>query len=212
VVLRPGSKIRITTVSSRRGKSTLTFLLSHCPSPYHRSPRHHSRPSRSRRGSRAASCGCRGGTAGGAGPPDGLPSTRAKVKDRSSEPDQADCRFRQAITSRRRQGPPWLVMRPSQDGWGALTSPRRVSEVALGPAARTREFARMFSAVVTSASATGSSARKPALGQVRRGRAQAVGSSAGVIRRAWSLLPGLSPSSPGGTRACRPPQRAARGR
>jgi hypothetical protein len=65
------------------------------------------------------------------------------------------------------------------------------SEVALGPAARTREFARMFSAVVTSASATGCSAPKPALGQVRRGRAQAVGSSAGVIRRAWSLLPGL---------------------
>jgi len=27
VVLRPGSKIRITTVSSPRGKSTLTFLL-----------------------------------------------------------------------------------------------------------------------------------------------------------------------------------------
>src|SRR4030095_1986640 len=49
----------------------------------------------------------------------------------------------------------------------------------------------MFSAVVTPASATGSSARKPALGQVRRGRAQAVGSSAGIIRRAWSLLPGL---------------------
>ena len=70
VVLRPGSKIRTTTVSSRHGEVHAPLSLVARPSPYHRSPRHHSRPSRSCRGCRAASCGCRGGTAGGAGPPD----------------------------------------------------------------------------------------------------------------------------------------------
>jgi hypothetical protein len=70
MVLRPGSKIRTTTVSSQRGEVHAPLSLVARPSPYHRSPRHHSRPSRSCRGCRAASCGCRGGTAGGAGPPD----------------------------------------------------------------------------------------------------------------------------------------------
>jgi hypothetical protein len=66
-----------------------------------------------------------------------MASTRAKANDRSSEPAQADCRFKQTITSKSRQGPPCLVMRPSQDGWVAhVASPG--SEVALGPAARTR--------------------------------------------------------------------------
>ena len=41
------------------------------PSPYHRKSKAPQQASRSRRGCRAASCGCRGGTAGGAGPPDG---------------------------------------------------------------------------------------------------------------------------------------------
>jgi hypothetical protein len=52
-------------------------------------------------------------------------STRARANDRNSEPAQADGRFKQAITSRSRQGPPCLVMRPSQDGWGAVMSLRR---------------------------------------------------------------------------------------
>ena len=55
-----------------------------------------------------------------------MASTRARANDRNSEPAQADGRFKQANTSRRRQGPPCLMMRSSQDGWGALTSPRRV--------------------------------------------------------------------------------------
>ena len=44
-----------------------------------------------------------------------MASTRARANDRNSEPDQADGRFRQVITSRSRQGPSCLVMRPSQD-------------------------------------------------------------------------------------------------
>jgi hypothetical protein len=46
-----------------------------------------------------------------------MASTRVRANDHSSEPASADCRFKQAITSRSRQGPPCLVLRPSQDGW-----------------------------------------------------------------------------------------------
>src|SRR5512132_1995053 len=117
VVVRPGSKIRRTTVSSRRQggspRSPFSYRIAllrtieiqgttagHLARAV-AAERHHAAAGAAPLVERARQ----------------MASTRAKAKDRSSEPDQADCRFKQAITSRRRQGPPCLVMRPSQHGW-----------------------------------------------------------------------------------------------
>jgi hypothetical protein len=123
MVLRPGSKVCITTVSSRPGKSTLPFscrmALPRTIEVQGTTAGHLAR----------AVAGERNHGAAGAAPlverARQTASTRARANDRNSEPAQADGRFKQAITSRSRQAPPCLVMRPSQDGWGAVMSLRR---------------------------------------------------------------------------------------
>jgi hypothetical protein len=188
MVLRPGSKIRTTTVSSRRGEVHAPLSLVARPSPYHRSPRHHSRPSRSRRGWRAASCGCRGGTAGGAGPPDGN-------RQRAPRPTTTAANQLRPTARPGRRSPPGAVkssvppdgLLPRAVGCAHVASP------GFGGGAGACCTDPIVCPDVLGGGDIGQRDRverpEAGLGQVRRGRAQAVGSSAGVIRRAWSLLP-----------------------
>ena len=125
--------IEVHATEARRQASRLP----HCPFPYHRSPRHHSRPSRSRRGWRAGSCGWRSGTAGGAGPPDGY-------RQRAPRPTTAAANQLRPTAGSNRRSPPraakgrraWSCVLPRTVGCAHVASPG--SEVALGPAARTR--------------------------------------------------------------------------
>ena len=123
MVLRPGSKIRTTTVSSRRGEVHTPFS---CRLPF-------LVPSKSKAPQQAISLapwlasgvmvlpGRHRWWSGPARPPARAPGPTTVTANQL----QADGRFKQAITSRSRQGPPCLMMRPSQDGWGAVMSLRR---------------------------------------------------------------------------------------